>query len=226
MTIKNKAFLDHLLSFVSENKQTIFQEVISNRTNHFTVVLEDIFQPHNASAILRSCDVFGVQNVHIIENKNEYNINPKVVMGASKWLDIHKHNELENNTLSCINQLRKQGYKIYATSPHADSYLIENIPIDNKFALFFGTEQDGLSDLVLDNADEHVKIPMYGFTESLNISVSGAICMYEISKRLKSSDINWQLTDQEKTDLLIEWAKKVVKRSEAIESEFYKNLTL
>lgn len=226
MTIKNKTFLDHLLNFVSENKQTIFQEVISNRTNHFTVVLEDIFQPHNASAILRSCDVFGVQNVHIIENKNEYNINPKVVMGASKWLDIHKHNELENNTLSCINQLRKQGYKIYATSPHADSYLIENIPIDNKFALFFGTEQNGLSDLVLDNADEHVKIPMYGFTESLNISVSGAICMYEISKRLKSSNINWQLTDQEKTNLLIEWAKKVVKRSEAIENDFYKNLLL
>lgn len=226
MTIKNKTFLDHLLNFVSENKQTIFQEVISNRTNHFTVVLEDIFQPHNASAILRSCDVFGVQNVHIIENKNEYNINPKVVMGASKWLDIHKHNELENNTLNCINQLRKQGYKIYATSPHADSYLIENIPIDNKFALFFGTEQNGLSDLVLDNADEHVKIPMYGFTESLNISVSGAICMYEISKRLKSSNINWQLTDQEKTNLLIEWAKKVVKRSEAIENDFYKNLLL
>ncbi len=226
MTIKNEAFLKHLLSFVSENKQAIFQEVISNRTNHITVVLEDIFQPHNASAILRSCDVFGVQNVHIIENKNEYNINPKVVMGASKWLNIHKHNELENNTLSCINQLRLQGYKIYATSPHADSYLIENIPIENKFALFFGTEQDGLSDLVLDNADEHVKIPMYGFTESLNISVSGAICMYEISKRLKSSDINWQLSNQEKTDLLIEWAKKVVKRSEAIENEFYKNLTL
>ena len=226
MTLKNKAFLDHLLSFVSEKKQTIFQEVISNRTNHFTVVLEDIFQPHNASAILRSCDVFGVQNIHIIENKNEYNINPKVVMGASKWLNIHKHNELENNTLSCINQLKSQGYKIYATSPHADSYLIENIPIENKFALFFGTEQDGLSDLVLNNADEHVKIPMYGFTESLNISVSGAICMYEISKRLKSSDINWQLTNQEKVDLLIEWAKKVVKRSEAIENEFYKNLTL
>ena len=147
-------------------------------------------------------------------------------MGASKWLNIHKHNELENNTLSCINQLKSQGYKIYATSPHADSYLIENIPIENKFALFFGTEQDGLSDLVLNNADEHVKIPMYGFTESLNISVSGAICMYEISKRLKSSDINWQLTNQEKVDLLIEWAKKVVKRSEAIENEFYKNLTL
>ena len=225
MTLKNKAFLEHLISFVSENKQAIFQEVISNRTNHFTVVLEDIFQPHNASAILRSCDVFGVQNVHIIENKNEYNINPKVVMGASKWLNIHKHNELENNTLSCINQLRNQGYKIYATSPHADSYLIENIPIDNKFALFFGTEKEGLSDLVLDNADEHVKIPMYGFTESLNISVSGAICMYETSKRLKSSNINWQLSDQEKTDLLIEWAKKVVKRSEAIENDFYNNLT-
>lgn len=224
MSINNKAFLAHLLSFVSANKQAIFQEVITNRTNHFTVVLEDIFQPHNASAILRSCDVFGVQNVHIIENKNEYNINPKVVMGASKWLNIHHHNEKQNNTQDCINQLRKDGYKIYATSPHAKSYLIENVPIEEKFALFFGTEKDGLSDLVLEQADEHVKIPMFGFTESLNISVSGAISMYEISKRLHSSSINWQLTDDEKTALLIEWAKKVVKTSDKIETDFYANL--
>ena len=224
MSINNKAFLAHLLSFVSANKQAIFQEVITNRTNHFTVVLEDIFQPHNASAILRSCDVFGVQNVHIIENKNEYNINPKVVMGASKWLNIHHHNEKQNNTQDCINQLRKDGYKIYATSPHAKSYLIENVPIEEKFALFFGTEKDGLSDLVLEQADEHVKIPMFGFTESLNISVSGAISMYEISKRLHSSTINWQLTDDEKTALLIEWAKKVVKTSDKIEIDFYANL--
>lgn len=224
MSINNKAFLARLLSFVSANKQAIFQEVITNRTNHFTVVLEDIFQPHNASAILRSCDVFGVQNVHIIENKNEYNINPKVVMGASKWLDIHHHNEKQNNTQDCINQLRKDGYKIYATSPHAKSYLIENVPIEEKFALFFGTEKDGLSDLVLEQADEHVKIPMFGFTESLNISVSGAISMYEISKRLHSSTINWQLTDDEKTALLIEWAKKVVKTSDKIETDFYANL--
>lgn len=224
MSINNKAFLAHLLSFVSANKQAIFQEVITNRTNHLTVVLEDIFQPHNASAILRSCDVFGVQNVHIIENKNEYNINPKVVMGASKWLDIHHHNEKQNNTQDCINQLRKDGYKIYATSPHAKSYLIENVPIEEKFALFFGTEKDGLSDLVLEQADEHVKIPMFGFTESLNISVSGAISMYEISKRLHSSTINWQLTDDEKTALLIEWAKKVVKTSDKIETDFYANL--
>lgn len=224
MSINNKAFLAHLLSFVSANKQAIFQEVITNRTNHFTVVLEDIFQPHNASAILRSCDVFGVQNVHIIENKNEYNINPKVVMGASKWLNIHHHNEKQNNTQDCINQLRKDGYKIYATSPHAKSFLIENVPIEEKFALFFGTEKDGLSDLVLEQADEHVKIPMFGFTESLNISVSGAISMYEISKRLHSSTINWQLTDDEKTALLIEWAKKVVKTSDKIETDFYANL--
>src|SRR5690606_276009 len=224
MSINNKAFLAHLLSFVSANKQAIFQEVITNRTNHFTVVLEDIFQPHNASAILRSCDVLGVQNVHIIENKNEYNINPKVVMRASKWLNIHHHNEKQNNTQDCINQLRKDGYKIYATSPHAKSYLIENVPIEEKFALFFGTEKDGLSDLVLEQADEHVKIPMFGFTESLNISVSGAISMYEISKRLHSSTINWQLTDDEKTALLIEWAKKVVKTSDKIETDFYANL--
>lgn len=216
----NKALLDHLLSFVSEHKQALFEKIINDRTRHVTVVLEDIFQPQNASAVLRSCDVFGIQDIHIIENSNEYTLNPKVVMGASKWINLHKYNEKENNTLACIQQLKSNGYKIYATTPHTNDCLIKDMPLDDKVALMFGTELDGLSDIAMKHADGFVKIPMYGFTESLNISVSAAICLYEISQRLKNATINWSLTDEEKIDQLITWSKKVVKNSDLIEKEF------
>lgn len=212
--------LAHLLSFVSENKNRLFEKIIEERTNYVTVVLEDIFQPQNASAVIRSCDVFGVQDIHVIENRNTYNINPKVVHGASKWITLHKYKKKENNTLACINLLKEEGYKVYGTTPHINDCLIQDLPLDNKFALMFGTEQEGLSKVAMDNVDGFVKIPMYGFTESLNISVSAAISLYEISKRLKVTDIDWKLTPEEKTEQLIIWAKKVIKRGTLIEKEF------
>ena len=214
--------LDHLFSFVSENKRDLFGKIIAERTRHVTVVLEDIFQPQNASAVIRSCDVYGIQDLHIIENENQYTLNPKVVMGSSKWVDLYKYNEKDNNTLSCITSLKEKGYKVYATTPHTDNYLIDNLPLDNKVALMFGTELTGLSDIAMENVDGFVKIPMYGFTESLNISVSAAITLYELSKRLRNSDIDWQLSEDEKTELLIAWSKKVVKSSDLIEKEFLK----
>lgn len=217
-----KDLLNHLLSFVSENKQNLFEKIISERTKHVTVVLEDIFQPQNASAVIRSCDVFGVQDIHVIENENEYTLNPKVVMGASKWINLHKYNKSKNNTLDCINQLKANGYKVYATTPHTNDTLIGEMPLDNKFALMFGTELTGLSNIAMDNVDGYVKIPMYGFTESLNISVSAAITLYELKKRLLASDINWQLTEEERIEQLIDWSKKVVKSSDLIELEFLK----
>jgi len=216
--------LKHLLTFMSDNKNELFEKIIEDRTKYFTVVLENIFQPQNASAVLRSCDVFGIQDVHVIENDNEYNVNPRVVHGASKWINLHKYNEEENNTLNCINTLKEQGYKVYGTTPHTDDCLISDLPLDNKFALMFGTEMTGLSDIAMENVDGFVKIPMYGFTESLNISVSASICLYELSKRLKASDIDWKLTEEEKTEQLIDWAKKVIKSGELIESEFISKL--
>ncbi len=222
--LKNKALLSHLLEFITENRKELFDSVICERTKHLTVVLEDIYQPQNASAVLRSCDVFGIQDIHVIENKNEYNINPRVVHGASKWINLYKYNEKENNTLNCINQLKEKGYKVYGTTPHTNDTLIEDLPIKNKIALMFGTEMTGLSEIAMSNVDGYVKIPMYGFTESLNISVSASICLYEISKRLKESNIKWQLTDEEKTEQLIDWAMKTIKSSELIVKEFNNNL--
>jgi tRNA (guanosine-2'-O-)-methyltransferase len=176
--VNKQELLEYLYGFMSENKRELFDKVIADRTRHVTVALEDIFQPQNASAVLRTCDVFGIQDVHIIENENEYNVNPRVVHGASKWIDLHKYSEKENNTLDCINKLKAKGYKVYGTTPHTNDSLIQDIPLDNKVALMFGTEMTGLSDIAMDNVDGFVKIPMYGFTESLNISVSASLSVF------------------------------------------------
>jgi len=219
------ALRDYLFGFISENKRHLFETIIRNRTRHLTVVLEDIYQPHNASAVLRSADLFGVQDVHIIENRNTWEVNPDVALGSSKWLTIKKYNQQKDNTLQCYRELRDQGYTIVATTPHKNDVMLDDLPVDRKTALVFGTELLGLSPLAIRQADAWVKIPMYGFTESFNISVSAALSMYHLTEKLRKSDIPWQLTEKEKIEIQIEWAKKTIKKSELIVEEFYrKNL--
>jgi tRNA (guanosine-2'-O-)-methyltransferase len=215
-----------LSGFISENKKNKFEEIILQRTRYVTVVLEDIFQPHNASAVLRSCDVFGIQDVHIIENNNKYEINPDVALGSTKWLNLYKYNKAENNTAECLQKLRKSGYRIIATTPHQNDETPEGLPLDHKIALVFGTEMQGLTPSVLEMADGFVKIPMYGFTESLNISVSAALLVRSITERLRHSQIPWQLSEEESLDIRIAWAKNVVKKSALVEKEFMKRFTI
>ena len=215
--------LEVLEKFVTPNKKEHIERVLKKRTRHLTVILEDIFQPHNASAVVRTCDCFGIQDLHIIENENRYNINPKVVMGASKWVDMYNYCIPEvNNTVSCLTNLKQKGYKIVATSPDADCLSIDELPLDEPIALVFGTELTGISDEVVKMTDEKITIPMYGFTESLNISVSAAIILHQLTNRLHKSDVNWQLTDEEKNEIRFDWYKKSVNRSEVI-IESYQN---
>mgnify|MGYP001102842753 CR=1 FL=1 len=117
--MKNKEQLvDFLARFITEERWEMFRKVVEQRTRYITVVLEDIYQPHNASAVLRSMDCFGIQDAHIIENTNEYHINPDLALGASKWLSLNRYNHSANNTHEAINRLRKVGYRIVATTPH------------------------------------------------------------------------------------------------------------
>src|SRR5688572_25411329 len=121
----SKELIAYLSGFVSENRKKKFEEVIRFRTRHITIALEDIYQPHNASAVLRSCDCFGIQDVHIIENRNAYTVNPDVALGSSKWLNLYKYNQQEENTLSCIRSLKDKGYRLVATTPHTDTSITE-----------------------------------------------------------------------------------------------------
>ena len=216
-----------LISFLSElvtaERYNNFQQVLNNRTNYITVVLEDLFQSHNASAVLRSCECFGVQNVHFIENKFQFVENPDVAVGSSQWLTTNRYNQSENNTLEAIKKLKKEGYRIVATTPHKDDVSLEKLDLERgKIALIFGTELNGLSDLALENSDEYMKINMFGFTESFNISVSVALCLYELTLRLRKTNINWQLSESEKEMIMVDWLKKSIKDSENIIKYYFK----
>lgn len=201
---------------MTEERVAGFQKVIEDRTRYVTVVLENLYQAHNASAVLRSCDCFGVQDVHIIENSNHFEVSPDVALGSSKWLTINRYNANENNTLSAYRELRNNGYCIVATTPHTNDCIIEELPIDSKIALVFGTEKDGLSKAAMDNADCYAKIPMYGFTESFNISVSAALSLFSVTERIRKSNIKWKLSDEEKTDIMIKWMRESIKNSDKI----------
>ena len=221
MTSRDKALLEFLYQFITDERKQRFEEVLAYRTRHVTVVLEDIFQPHNASAVLRSCDLTGVQDVHIIENNYTFDINPDVVMGSTKWLDIHRYNESAFNTPAAIERLKAKGYQIVATCPHQDDYSPETLPLDQPIALVFGTEKTGISDYVMEHADKFVKIPMYGFTESFNISVSAALLVYSLTHRLhEMNDVDWHLTEDEKQMARLEWSKRTLNRIRQYERKF------
>lgn len=222
-----KKLIDYLSQFVYDRRYQLFSNIISNRTRYLTVVLEDIYQPQNASATLRTCDCLGVQDIHIIENRNRFSVDSEVDMGASKWLTLHKYNNLENNTLEAINTLRNKGYRIVATTPHKNDCTIKELDINKgKVALLFGTELTGLSDLALKNADEFVRIPMFGFTESFNISVSVAITLYELTGRLRESGMDYLLTSDEQEEILLDWLRTSIRSSNLIEKRFFDELKI
>jgi tRNA (guanosine-2'-O-)-methyltransferase len=220
--IVTRELIEYLQRFVTAERYMKFRETLRFRTRHLTIALEDIFQPHNASAVLRTCDCFGIQDVHIIENRNKYEVNPDVALGASKWLHLLRYRGDGDNTRACIASLKNQGYRIVATTPHKDGHIPETLPLGRKSALIFGTELAGLTPVALELADDYIRIPMVGFTESLNISVSAAIFIQALTNRLRSSDISWQLSDPEKDLILLGWLKESINKSEMIIREFLK----
>ena len=221
----DKDLLNHLLSFITEARQNRLHEVLEHRTRFLTVVLEDIYQPQNASAVIRSCDCFGIQDLYIIENENEYRLNPDVTRGSSNWVDLHFYNETNNNTEQCLTDLKEKGYQLVATTPHTEETSLDTFNVEKPTALMLGTEMHGLSELALNMADVRMKIPMYGFTESFNISVSAALCMSHLSSTIRQNRTDWKLTQDEKDEILLGWARNTVKRSEVIERTFYEGNT-
>jgi tRNA (guanosine-2'-O-)-methyltransferase len=216
MSNHKQNLLAYLEGFITENRKQRFLDVLANRTNHFTIALEDVYQLHNTSAVMRSCEVFGIQNLHVVEQRYGADIDKQIAMGAEKWVDITKY----DNMSSCLTELKKQGYQIIATTPHNDSCMLDEFDVTKKSAIFFGTEIDGLSEEVMQQADGFIKIPMVGFTESLNISVSAALVIQDITNRLRQSDIKWQLNDHEIFEKRLDWTRKTIKDIAFVESRF------
>lgn len=215
--------LKYLSEVVTPERLVLYDKIIERRTNYITVVLEDIFQPQNASAVLRTCDCFGVQNVHVIENRNRFQVDTEVAMGSSKWITLNRYHKKKNNSLDAIHTLKKKGYRIVATSPHSNDTELPDFDISKgKTALVFGSELPGISEIITSEADEFLKIPMFGFTESFNISVSAAIILYQLIQKLHYSEsVDWHLTEEEKIDLKLQWIRNSVKKSALIEKRFW-----
>ena len=214
--------IEYLSQFAHENRVELFNEKIQQRTNHVTLILEDIYQAQNTSAAIRTCDCFGIQNVHVIENTNEFNVYKDITLGSSNWLNINKYNEEENNTKACFDSLKKKGYKIVATSPLQHHPSLFDFNIDEKVAIVFGNELYGISDIAKQEADEFITIPMYGFTESFNISVSVSLCLQHLTYKMRNSAVNWRMTQEEQDKTLLQWLRNSIKSSAQIEEKFLK----
>lgn len=209
--------LTYLEGFISEERKDRFISILKNRTKYITVAIEDVYQMHNTSAVIRSCESFGIQEAHVIEGRFGKRLDKNIAMGAQQWVDISRY----ATSTEAIDILKRDGYKIVATSPHADSSLLTDFQLNSPVVLFFGTEKEGLSTEVLDKADMSLKIPMVGFTESLNISVSAAIILQDLTSKLRKSKLSWRLTNEEIIQKRLDWTKKSIKSIEEILIRFY-----
>lgn len=213
--------IDHLSGFVKQRRLEKFDRVLEYRTRYIKLICEDIYQGHNASALLRTCDCFGVQDIHIVEGRNRFEVNPEVSLGASNWLSIYRHTMLQKDHIKVFGELKSQGYRIVATVPCKQAIKLSEFNLDKgPVALLFGTEKEGLTPSVINEADEFLTIDMCGFTESFNVSVSAGIILHHLRLKLMESDIEWQLNENEKLFIKLEWLRKSVKRSDLIEKEF------
>lgn len=217
----SRDLIRHLSGFVTENRMELFQRILNDRTRYITVLLEDIYQSQNASAVLRTCDCIGIQDVHIVEERNEYEINPDVSLGSNQWLSLHYYNKGKDNIADAVGALKEKGYRIVATSPNQEGTIPETFDLEKgKAVLMFGTELTGLTGQAMDLADEFIQIPMVGFTESYNISVSAAVILYQLRKRLVQSKIPWKLGEEEKDLILLDWLRSSIKMGDQIVNKF------
>jgi tRNA (guanosine-2'-O-)-methyltransferase len=211
MSIKDQ--IDCLREFVTPERYALFCRIVQNRTRYFTAAVENIYQSHNASAVLRTCDCLGIQDVHVLEAANTFKVSEDVALGAEKWLTIKRY----NNTGDFISELKRKNYRIVATSSHRHACMLPDFDISRGPAAFlFGTELQGLSEELMNEADEYLMIPMSGFTESYNISVSAAIILYTLMDKLKHSGISYPIDKGQKENLILAWLKKTVKDSDEI----------
>jgi len=233
---QRKALLAFLGQFVTEHKRRKMAEALAWRTRYVTIALEDIYQPQNASATLRTCDALGVQDVYIIENWNPYRVNPDVALGAHKWVTLYRFRDPRRDeqslqalrempeefpaTAAAMEALRQRGYRLVATSPHVQAWGLEDIPFDRPLAFLYGNEREGLSPYALEHADAYLRLPMYGFVESYNISVSVAITLAYVVEKLHRLEVPWRLSETERDELLLTWYRHTIDRAERLEQAF------
>lgn len=188
--------------FLTDERRARLEAALVQRTRLVSVALEDVYQGHNASAILRSCEGFGVQDVHVVEARNSFRANDEIALGAAQWLSVRRH----TSSLALVAALRAEGRRLVATVADDAAPRIEDLPLDAPLALCFGTELEGLSPELRAAADLHARIPMFGLTRSFNVSVSVAVCLYELLRRVRAlPEDHWRLDPEDRSHLLLRW---------------------
>ena len=204
---------EYLSSFLLESRIDTLNRALDMRTEYLTVMTENMFHAQNASAIVRHCEAFGVQNIHTVEDLCPFLPTLNIALGTDKWIDVKRH----ATTTDAIKDLRKEGYRIIATTPHHKSCTPETFDVKKgKFVLVFGTEKTGVSEEIMAEADEFLQIPMCGMVDSLNVSASAAILIYMLSQRMRLECDDWHLSDEKRTRTLYDWYRYAVRDSEAL----------
>jgi tRNA (guanosine-2'-O-)-methyltransferase len=209
-------------SFLSDERKASVEHVLSHRTKHIRVAVEDLIDSHNVSAIIRTGECMGIQDFHVIDNEQNFHIGKGVSKGASKWIDIHRHNESDvDNSLEAIKNLKEAGYQLLVTSLASRATALNAVDISRPFVVVLGNETRGTSEIMKEHADQLISVPMYGFTESYNVSVSAGIILHQLTERIHKEVENWQLTEKEKIDYKFQWYKKCMARP-----DYYQNYYL
>lgn len=212
----NQEIYDYLQQFLTNERLSKIEHFSKESSDFVLPVMEDVYQFRNAAAIVRSVEACGFHHVVALEEENVFNPNLKVTKGAETWVQVEK---MPNN-LDSLKEIKSRGYRILAVSPEKNATMQPDYEVKEPIALVFGTELEGVSDEILDFADETLAIPMFGFTKSFNVSVAAAICMYELKQKLIKSGIEYQLSDEKLLELKIRWAKNSIKSSEQILERF------
>lgn len=222
---QNEQLLEFFYSIITESKRDKFDQIAAERTRYLTAVIENVYQEQNASAIVRTCDCFGIHDIHAIEKDNSFSVNREIAMGAGKWVDIYHHRDSTYPTTNALKKLKEKGYRIVATTPYENDITIDQLELDHPTALLFGTEKMGLSEAALSQADAFVKIPMYGFSESFNVSVSAALCLHTLRQKLEKMPTEiWKMSHEEQVEIKLKWCRNILRNVEATEREFLKSI--
>ena len=220
-----KIIISELSKLVTDERLALFHSKLNDKTQNLTVVLEDVFQSRNINAVIRSADCFGISDIHLIENRNKFIVDQGVSLGSAKWTNIIQYNSRTNNTKQCLNKLKKRGYKIIAAIPNENATKLEDINVNkNKIAVLFGTELGGLSEEALKIADDKMKIKMYGFTESLNISVAAGITLQHLNEKIRKENVSWRIQGKERDNILLNWLRNSIDHSEKVEKDILKRI--
>lgn len=213
---KHIEIFEYLKQFLTEERLQKIEHFAEESSDFVLPVLEDVYQFRNAAAIVRSVEACGFHKVIALEEENVFDPNLRVTKGADTWVEVEKMPA----TIQSLKDIKKRGYKILAVSPAKNASMLPDYQVTEPIALVFGNELEGVSDDVLEFADETLAIPMYGFTKSFNVSVAAAICMYELKQKLLKSGLDYKLSEEKKMKMKIRWAVNSIRSGEEIFTKY------